>query len=86
MSMNNLVKKYVDSLTKEDIKNFANKEGIEITNNEINIIYSTIKNNIDILLSKDALNFIKRYQSHLSDEVYDKIIEKYNKYKDFINL
>ena len=84
--MNNLVKKYVDSLTKEDIKNFANKEGIEITNNEINIIYSTIKNNIDILLSKDALNFIKRYQSHLSDEVYDKIIEKYNKYKDFINL
>ncbi len=84
--MNNLVKKYVDSLTKEDIKNFANKEGIEISNNEINIIYSTIKSNIDILLSKDALSFIKRYKSHLSDEVYDKIIEKYNKYKDFINL
>lgn len=84
--MNNLVRKYIENLKKEDIINFASKENITITNNEVNIIYDTIKNNTDALLSKDALSYIKRFKSVLSDEVYDLIIEKYNKYKDFINL
>ena len=82
--MNNLIKKYVSNLTKQDIYDFAFKEDIKITNNEVNIIYEAIKNNTDILLSKDALTFISRFKSVLSDEVYSKIIEKFEKYKDFI--
>lgn len=83
--MNNLIKKYVENLKKQDIYDFAFKENIKITNSEVNIIYDSIKNNLDILLSKDALNYIKRFKSLLSDEVYNKILEKYEKYKDFIN-
>ena len=84
--MNSLIKKYAQNLRKEDIYSFAEKEGVGISSSEVNIIYDSIKNNIDILLSKDALSYIQRFKNHLSEEVYEKIIEKYNKYTDFINL
>lgn len=84
--MNNLIKRYAQNLSKEDIISFAKKEDIQITSDEVNIIYDSIKNNIDILLSKDAISYLQRFKTLLSNEVYDKIIELYNKYKDFINL
>lgn len=85
VNLNNLIKKYAEKLTKDDIRNFALKENVNITNNEVNIIYDSIKNDTDTLLSKDALSYINKFKPLLSDEVYNKIIEKYNKYKDFIN-
>lgn len=83
--MNDLVKNYVKNLNKQDIKNFALKEKVNITDKEVNILYDAIKNNTDILLSSKALMFIKSFKELLSPEVYNKILEKYNKYKNFIS-
>lgn len=82
--MNDLIKNYVKNLNKQDIKNYALKEKINISDNEINLIYNAIKNNADVLLSNKALMFIKTFEKDLSPEVYNKILEKYNKYKNFI--
>ena len=40
----NIIKNYVDKLTKEDIINYSKKEDIFLIVNEINVIYIYIKN------------------------------------------
>ena len=38
------IKKYVDILTKEDILKFASLNDVKLSSNEVDIIYSVIKN------------------------------------------
>ena len=38
------IKKYVDMLTKEDILKFASLNNVELSSNEVDIIYNAIKN------------------------------------------
>ena len=37
------IKKYVDMLTKEDILKFASLNNVELSSNEVDIIYNAIK-------------------------------------------
>ena len=39
-----IIKKYIDKITISDINSFANKNNINLNNNELNIIYKYIKN------------------------------------------
>ena len=79
-----LIKNYIKKLKKEDIINYLNKESIKANDNEINLIYSEIINNYDKI---DMINFdeyILKFKNKLNDNLYNKIIEKYNEYKKFI--
>ena len=40
-----LITEYVNRLKKDDITDFALKQGIVLDNNELDIVYSYIKNN-----------------------------------------
>ena len=79
-----LIKNYIRKLKKEDIINYLNKESIKANDNEINLIYSEIINNYEKI---DMINFdeyILKFKNKLNDNLYNKIIEKYNEYKKFI--
>lgn len=81
----NIIKKYADNITKEDILKFAQSENVSINNNELNTIYYIIKNKQDEILNGDFYNLINNYKQDFNPSLFNKIIEKYEKYKKFID-
>ena len=79
-----LLKNYINKLTKQDIITYLSKECIPFSKEEIDIIYNSIKNDTDELLNDNPINYIERHNISLNNELYKTIIEKYNEYKKFI--
>ena len=79
-----LIRNYINKLQKEDIINYLNKESITANNEEIDIIYNSIKNDFDYIINNDFNTYLEKYKSQLNEELYNKIIEKHNEYKKFI--
>ena len=79
-----LIKNYISKLTIEDIINYLKKEAIPASKEEIEILYKTIKTKYNEILDSDFINYIKDYQTKFNKKLYNKIIEKYNEYKKFI--
>ena len=75
---------YINKLTKDDIIRFCNYKNISITNSEINILYSYIKNDYKRFFNnpEEVLNEIK---NKVSNNTFIEIINLYNQYKNKIN-
>ncbi len=74
----------MERLTKDDIVKYASKQDISIKDNELDLIYAYIKKYPERILN-DTLDVIDEIKDDLSDEVYDKLLELYNKYKNKIS-
>ena len=79
-----LIKSYASKLTKDDIVAYLQKECISASNEEIDLIYNAIKNDADEILNTNFMSYISNYKLNLNEELYKRIIEKYNEYKKFI--
>lgn len=79
----NLIINYINKITKQDIEKYISKENIEHTKEEIDLIYESIKNDYYEILN-NFQNYIQKVKGKLNPNLYNKIIEKYNKYKEFI--
>ncbi len=79
-----LIKSYINKLTKDDIVRYLNKENVPASSDEVDLIYNSIKNDFDYVLNNDFLSYLEKYKSRLNSNLYQKIIEKYNEYKKFI--
>lgn len=78
-----IIYKYIDRIRKIDIMNYGIKEGIELNDEEINLIYFYIKNRyMDFFNNPDDI--FREIEGNVRDNVYNKIIELYNKYKRYI--
>lgn len=78
-----IIYKYIDRIRKIDIMNYGIKEGIELNDEEINLIYFYIKNRyMDFFNNPDDI--FREIEGNVRDNVYRKIIELYNKYKRYI--
>ena len=78
-----IIYKYIDRIRKIDIMNYGIKEGIELNDEEINLIYFYIKNRyMDFFNNPDDI--FMEIEGNVRDNVYSKIIELYNKYKRYI--
>ena len=75
-----LIKKYINILTPEDIKKYALKENIEVTQQEVTIIYNFIKNHYQELLDNDTSVF-RILKIQIRPILFDKIISLYNENK-----
>ena len=75
---------YISKINKIDIINYAQKQGIIINDNDVDIIYYYIKNKYNDFLNnpQDILNEI---QDNISNNIYLKLLELYEKYKIFID-
>ena len=80
----NVILNYINKINKTDIINYAQKQGIIINNNDVDIIYYYIKNKYNDFLNnpQDILNEI---QDNISNNIYLKLLELYEKYKIFID-
>ena len=80
----NIIKNYVDKLTKEDIINYSKKEDIFLNDNEINVIYDEIKNKWKQLYNGNT-RVITELENKINNKAYNKLIDLYNTYKKFLN-
>lgn len=80
----NIIKNYVDRLTKEDIINYSKKEDIFLNDNEINVIYYEIKNKWKQLYNGNT-RVITDLENKINNKAYNKLIDLYNTYKKFLN-
>ena len=71
---------YINKLNKEDIINFCKRKNIDASMNEIDIIYSYIKNDYKRFLRKPD-EIINEIKFKVSDNTFNELIMLYNKYK-----
>ena len=74
----------MDKLTKDDINKYASSQDIGLKDNELDLIYAYIKKYSKRILN-DPLDVIDEIKDDLSIDVYNKLLELYDKYKDFID-
>lgn len=79
--MEYIIREYVNKLTENDIYNYALKNGIELTNEEIKVIYMYIKNYWQVFYREDATYLLDELKDKLKNNTYEKICELYKKYK-----
>lgn len=79
--MTNLIKKYIDKLTIDDIKKYSLKNGISLNQQELIFIYNTIKNDYNKLLSDNYTEILDKLKKNLSEDNYRKIEFLFYKYK-----
>lgn len=78
-----LIYEYINRLRKEDIINYCDRKNIFINDNEIDIIYSYIKNDYKRFFN-DPDDVINEIKDRVSMYAYGELIKLYNKYKHLI--
>lgn len=85
--MNNLIKKYINSLTIDKINEFGIKNDIYLSNEELSFLLELIKTNIDDILVNDS-KYLDIIKSRFSEENYIKIKNLFlyykNRYKGYL--
>lgn len=74
---------YIKKLTKEDILRYGIKQDIVLTKDELDIIYNYIKNKYQDIFD-NPIKVISEIKGNVRDNVYNKILELYDKYKNYI--
>ena len=82
--MNKLILyQYINRIKKEDIIMFGIKQGIVIKQKETDLIYNYIKNDYERIIN-NPMNIIIEIKDKVSEAVYQKILELYDKHKDIL--
>lgn len=82
--MNYLIEAYVNKLTKQDILNFASKNNLNVTNEELDFVYKFIKYNYKTVLNNPNSFNLSNYKNNFSSENYNFINSLISKYIKFI--
>ena len=72
--MYNLIEKYINKMTLDDVKNFALSKNINLNDEEIMFVYGFIKKNYQMVLSNPNLLDIDHYKNHFSEEINSRIL------------
>ena len=78
--MFNIIERYINKITKEDIKVFATKKGANLSPEELNFTFNFIKKNWRDVLKNPNLFDLDRYKNHYSENNFYKIKQVFNEY------
>ena len=81
-----LIINYIKNISIEDINNFAIKNDIYLTSNELSFVYEYIKNNYLLLLNNPSAFNLLKYKDKFSNDNYIKINNLIDKYKKKYNI
>ena len=81
-----LISEYVNRMQKQDVNNFALKQGITLDNEELDIIYNYIKNNYKTLIYGNPKVILEEIKFKVKPLTYNKIENLYIKFKDKIDM
>lgn len=77
-----LIKNYISKLTKKEIENFSKNQGIELNNEELEIIEEKIKNNWRTILYGNPRPILDELKQKLEQPKYQKIENLYKEFKE----
>jgi len=78
-----IIYEYINRLRREDIVNFCNVKEFKVSENEIDTVYSYIKNDYKRFFSNPSV-VLDEIRGKVSDNAFNIIMELYAKYKKFI--
>jgi len=78
--MFNIIERYINKMTKEDVNNFALSKNITLSEDELNFTYDFIKKNYKNLLGNPNLLNLELYKNKYSKENFSKITKVYQEY------
>lgn len=83
-----LIEKYIKQISKQDIKEFANKNNIQLSEKDQDILYHYLKNNWQDLLYGNSRSVFKELEEKLGAEKFNILKNLYDfyfeKYHDFL--
>ena len=77
-----LISEYVSRMTKDDVNNFAHKNGIILNNYELSLIFNNIKENWHTIVYGNARGILDDVKSKVEPLTYQKIENLYIYFKD----
>ena len=85
--MINIIKKYINTITVDNIKEFSKKNGVYLNDKEIYTVDYVLKNELDELI-KNTDNILYKYENNFSVDNFIKIknliIEYKKRYKNYL--
>lgn len=83
-----MIEEYVKRLTKTDVQEFGLKNGIELNDNELDIVYNHIKNNWKTIIYGNPKPILEDIKQNTNNTTYQKIenlyFKFYEKYKNYL--
>lgn len=80
--VNRLIEQYVNRMTKDDILRFATKNGIELNDKELKIIYNHIKKEWKTIVYGNPREILDDIKMNFDDTTYNKIENLYINFKE----
>ena len=81
-----LIEEYVNRMKKEDVNNFALKQGIILDKEELDIIYNYIKSNYKTIIYGNPKDILLEIKNKVKPLTYNKIENLYINFKDKIDI
>ncbi len=78
--MINLISRYIEKLSIEQVNNFAISKDISLSEDELKFTYDFVKKNWENVLSNPNLLHLERYKNKFSEENFVKINKLFNEY------
>lgn len=78
--MYNLIKKYMDNLSINQVNDFAQKNNVFLSESELNFTFEFIKKNWEMIFRNPTLLKLERYKEQFSEENFIKIQKLINMY------
>lgn len=72
-----LIETYVNTLSKDDIKNFALKKNVNLNENDTNTIYECAKKHWKVFLKGDPSNILKELEQKLESNTFQVLKQLY---------
>ena len=79
--MKSLLKNYIEKLTINELRNFGNKHGINISDTEYQFILDLVQKNFEDILVNDE-KYLNIVEEKINPEEFNKIKNLYLKYKN----
>lgn len=86
--MFNIIERYMEKLTIEDVNNFASKNHVYLNEEELNFTYIFVKKNWMTILKNPNLLNLDKYKEKFSEENFlkiQKLVKEYTmRYKNYL--
>jgi len=79
-----LISQYVKRLNKEDINKFAIKQGVTLTDEELDIIYNYVKKDYKTFIYGNPRAILDEVKSKVKPFTYNKIENLYTQFKGYL--
>ena len=78
--MFNIIERYINLMTKEDVRNFATKKNIQLSEKELDFTYNFIKKNYKNYFANPKVFNLELYKNEYTKENFSKITKVYQEY------